>query len=126
MLDVNFMRVSDRLFGAQCGSGHCDHDYQNRHNGAQVVGLGRSACVRARVFEGWPFEAANTVVHELRAGNSHYQYWCLGAPALSGPNLSLTMLPHHCLKNGCAGLLPQPVNEQRITGGDGDILLAAD
>jgi len=94
VLNVNLMRVGDRLFCSQRGRGHCDRDHQNRHKGAHIAGSGRSPCVRARVFEVWPFEPANTVVHELRAGNSHYQYWCLGAPALSGPNLSLTMLPH--------------------------------
>jgi hypothetical protein len=100
MLDVNFMRVSDGLFGAH-SRGHHDHDGENQPDDTSKTGIRRSAAVLARNFEAWPFKT-NTVVHGLRAGNSHYQNWCLGAPALSGPNLSLSMLPHHYFKSGCA------------------------
>src|SRR5258708_6847460 len=95
MLDVYFMRVRDGLFSTQRGRG--DHDQQNRPDSTPIAGIRRFADLLARIVEAWPFEA-NTVVHGLRAGNSHYQNWCLGAPALSGPNLSLTMLPHQRLK----------------------------
>ena len=51
---------------------------------------------------------------ELRAGNSHYQYWCLGAPALSGPNLSLTMLPHHWLKTAAPAYSRSPKTNSEL------------
>jgi len=51
---------------------------------------------------------------KLRAGNSHYQYWCLGAPALSGPNLSLTMLPHQRVKSAAPAYSRSPKTNSEL------------